>query len=1358
MAFNMRKLTKYLAWAFLSICVIVVVAIFLAGSNVGVRSAVHFANTIPGIQIEGVSGSLYSQVYIKHIDINLEDGPSIKASDASIDIELNCLFDLAACVSHIKMRKLDIVLPNATSSDEPEASSDYISLPFPVDLKQLQIDLIQLFQKLPQKEGEQENSKAALSKMLSIKELIISDARAFTQIKLGAVNIDEVLLFKGENEQQETASTGQNDDKDFSLKQLKSLIQRPPSINIPSVFIPVNASLQKATINNVCWQVKVKPAPESCIEIANASAELEQQKLKTKLHLKASELLATYGVLASKVDLKASVNLSDSFEHELLVSLTRDVNSNSQAVLKLQAMGNIEKTAVSAKMAKQNALPQLFSLDFNGKLQDTNFPVEIIATINELAPIKQFLAKPFEFDIPEAKITVVGDWSRYRVTADASLLTELAKTSGLSKTSLSASISPGDASASIASFQTSGVLGDILLSGKFSLEAQNADAMPANFRPSTAHPLNPNELAVITSLSLKLKDLNLGALRHDLQSNINGGFAISHVLTEQWMQGSSQCDDLSGNVMTYQLEAKCDIAITADGLLSIDALELRQARNHIKAQGELQFEHTDYFKMDIDQLMASEGHLAFTADIADVSTLQKQIKGSAEIEGRFSGSLSAPQLEANTNINSFAFDNMGFEQLSFTLLVDAANNYRTDLELEIAEFGIDTFVIDTANIKASGDKGSHQAELNLRSKDIVTKQVFSGAITLNEQAARWRGKWLQGQVELPFAELNLNSEVAILADFNNKDYSLGDHCWSQNDSSNQVCLSDLAFKNDKGKASADVSYDVANIARHYSQDLILPDTRLPLTSAVSLNYSADEGLNVSAYNTIIGGEVETSRHMLELTAIVANITLANEIVSTALFAGTQQTGILGLRSQIALAPEQRTHQGRIRIDNFDLSLLQRFIPSTQSILGMVNADIGFDGVLTEPQLNGDLTVANGELILDAYTYPLTDFSHKMTFAGKTADMEGSFFLGKGSGHYKAQVDFAAPFKVEGELSGKDMQFAFSNSKAQVSPDINFMVSPTDLMLKGNIEIPSALVKVKELPENARTPSRDTIIIGQKQADPIVPLALDINLGVLIDDAERGYVKVDALDLEATLSGDLSLQVTQKRNEKDNTFQPLRTRLNGRVRVLDGNYEAYGQKLLVESGTIFFNGEPSLPQFDIRAIRNPLNTDGDVVAGLRISGNPVVPRIELFSEPPMTQARQLSYLLQGKDLSSGDDDTSRSDTALVNALIGFGVSRSDSGVGQIGNALGFDSLNLQTAGAGDNSQVQITGRIAQDIQITYGIGVSDQASEIILKYQIMPQLFIEAKRGIDSTIDLFYEISRGEFRSKPDNTKAESAAQ
>jgi translocation and assembly module TamB len=90
-----------------------------------------------------------------------------------------------------------------------------------------------------------------------------------------------------------------------------------------------------------------------------------------------------------------------------------------------------------------------------------------------------------------------------------------------------------------------------------------------------------------------------------------------------------------------------------------------------------------------------------------------------------------------------------------------------------------------------------------------------------------------------------------------------------------------------------------------------------------------------------------------------------------------------------------------------------------------------------------------------------------------------------------------------------------------------------------------------------------------------------------------------------------------------------------------------------------------------------------------------------------------------------------------------VGRSENRVGQFGRALGFDSLNLGTAGAGDNTQVQISGRISENIQITYGIGVFDSASVVSLKYQILPQLFIEAKSGINSSVDLFYQISRGE---------------
>jgi translocation and assembly module TamB len=99
--------------------------------------------------------------------------------------------------------------------------------------------------------------------------------------------------------------------------------------------------------------------------------------------------------------------------------------------------------------------------------------------------------------------------------------------------------------------------------------------------------------------------------------------------------------------------------------------------------------------------------------------------------------------------------------------------------------------------------------------------------------------------------------------------------------------------------------------------------------------------------------------------------------------------------------------------------------------------------------------------------------------------------------------------------------------------------------------------------------------------------------------------------------------------------------------------------------------------------------------------------------------------------------------LVNALVSFGVGNSDNGVNKLGKSLGFDSLNVQTAGQGDRTQVQLTGRLSENVQITYGVGVFDQASEVILKYQLLPKLYLEAKSGATSAVDLFYEVTRNE---------------
>jgi translocation and assembly module TamB len=285
-----------------------------------------------------------------------------------------------------------------------------------------------------------------------------------------------------------------------------------------------------------------------------------------------------------------------------------------------------------------------------------------------------------------------------------------------------------------------------------------------------------------------------------------------------------------------------------------------------------------------------------------------------------------------------------------------------------------------------------------------------------------------------------------------------------------------------------------------------------------------------------------------------------------------------------------------------------------------------------------------------------------------------------------------------------------------------------LSVSGKVEVPYARVKIKSLPANAKSPTQDIVVIDENKAVKQRGLPLDVNVNVLIDKAKTGQVKLDALDLKAELSGDLTVQIDTQN-----------TRVHGIVEVLKGEYKAYSQVLQIRKGDIIFSGQPDVPAFDIEAIRNPLNTKDEVIAGIRVTGNAIKPSVELFSEPTMEQARQLSYLISGAD-SFGAGEDSDSNTTLVNALVSFGVGRSENGIGSLGQKLGVKDLNLQTAGQGSDTQVQLSGQLAKGVKITYGIGVFDSVSEVSVHYQLLPKLYLEAVSGVNNTLDLYYQIT------------------
>ena len=79
----------------------------------------------------------------------------------------------------------------------------------------------------------------------------------------------------------------------------------------------------------------------------------------------------------------------------------------------------------------------------------------------------------------------------------------------------------------------------------------------------------------------------------------------------------------------------------------------------------------------------------------------------------------------------------------------------------------------------------------------------------------------------------------------------------------------------------------------------------------------------------------------------------------------------------------------------------------------------------------------------------------------------------------------------------------------------------------------------------------------------------------------------------------------------------------------------GQDLIVQKGTVFFNGPAENPSLDIEAIRNPDVTEDGVTAGIRVGGTASNPKVTLFSEPAKSQSETLSYLIRGQGLARGN---------------------------------------------------------------------------------------------------------------------------
>jgi translocation and assembly module TamB len=266
--------------------------------------------------------------------------------------------------------------------------------------------------------------------------------------------------------------------------------------------------------------------------------------------------------------------------------------------------------------------------------------------------------------------------------------------------------------------------------------------------------------------------------------------------------------------------------------------------------------------------------------------------------------------------------------------------------------------------------------------------------------------------------------------------------------------------------------------------------------------------------------------------------------------------------------------------------------------------------------------------------------------------------------------------------------------------------------------------------------------GEKPAASLRP-KLDIDISTELG---RNFLFSGA-GLSARLAGDIRLRASGHDLP----------RASGRIRAVDGRFDAYGQQLSIERGILTFQGLLDNPALDVRAVRPGLAVE----PGVQISGNAKKPVIKLISDPELPDAEKLAWLVLGH----GPEQMGAGDASVLLSAAG-GLLGNDSGgvIQQLKKRFGVDELGVRTGQIGDlggrqpasriaggsYNSIDSTGqqifsvgkRLSSKAMLSYEQALGKAESVVKLTVNLSQRVSVVGRAGTDNAIDLFYTFTFG----------------
>lgn len=481
-------------------------------------------------------------------------------------------------------------------------------------------------------------------------------------------------------------------------------------------------------------------------------------------------------------------------------------------------------------------------------------------------------------------------------------------------------------------------------------------------------------------------------------------------------------------------------------------------------------------------------------------------------------------------------------------------------------------------------------------------------------------------------------------------------------------------------------------------------------------------------------------------------------------------------TKLTLPSKSQKLKGKLQLALSNLNLIPIELPDVKNLHGNLSIDSSLSGTIAAPFVASEINLKNAGATLPALNIKLTDMAitakgnidknnkGKISFIGQAKSGDGIVHLQGNSVLH--ETDYPSTMTLKGK------EFLLSNTKEYkiyVSPDLTIKTNKNGSKITGTVFIPRATFSPNELKDQGLLTADDVVFIDHDHSpEEQVSFNVSSQIKLLFGD----QITISSDGLQGRLTGALNIN--------DNP-QKLTT-ATGELNIIDGVYQAYGQKLIIRKGARlnFAGGLLTDPGMDIQAIRNittalgdynpsatPLTTtsgttslpstslllspSNQIVVGIHVQGTLKQQQLTLFSEPAiLSQADILSYLLLGHSLKNA----SAADGQLLLQAAGNltpGSHQLANITQQLAQTFSLDELGIQsisqitpgTTTVTQHPSLVLGKALSPRLYVQYSVGILEPINTLKISYILSSKWRLQTEANtLASGLDLLYTIERG----------------